>query len=172
MNNRRSLRGSVARVFEDVNLRSSFPLALVGADVVETTEDLEGGVTLNTVGLAEIGLLSAVDLDELDALLLQCSGSLLVLGGERLAVTAVENDELALKCTIDRMRGLGLDHLPPRGVELGQDDVVTLDKLVEGVLLQDANIGLGNSNCCGAERQEEVLKGRHDFRKSKGSSKS
>lgn len=56
--------------------------------VVKATEDLQGGVALNTKLLAQIGLLGAVHLNELDILLLQGGGSLLVLGGEGLAVTA------------------------------------------------------------------------------------
>lgn len=71
-----------------VDLRSSLALASVGADVLSTTEDLEGRVSLDTVLLAEVGLLSAVDLCELDVLLLERGGSLLVLGSEGLAVTA------------------------------------------------------------------------------------
>lgn len=70
------------------NIRSSFSLALVGSDVVKATEDLEGGVALHTVLLAEVGLFCAVDLDELDVLLLQSGGRLFVFWGEGLAVTA------------------------------------------------------------------------------------
>jgi hypothetical protein len=40
------------------------------------------------VVLAEVGLVDTVDLGQLDVLLLQSSGSLLILGGESLAVTA------------------------------------------------------------------------------------
>lgn len=76
-----------------MNLPSSLALARVGSDVLEATEDLEGGVTLNTVVLAEVGLLSAVDLGESDVLLLEGSGSLLVLGGEGLAVTAPGSED-------------------------------------------------------------------------------
>lgn len=71
-----------------VHLRSSLALSSVGRDVVRATEDLEGRVTLNTIVFAEISLLSAVDLGELDVLLLEGGGSLLVLGGEGLAVAA------------------------------------------------------------------------------------
>lgn len=67
---------------------SSLALATVGGDVVKALEDLEGGVALNAVILAEVSLLSAVDLGELDVLLLEGGGSLLVLGCEGLAVTA------------------------------------------------------------------------------------
>lgn len=69
-----------------VHLRSSLSLAIVGSVVASTTEDLEGRVSLNVEVLAEISLLSAVDLGELDVLLLEGGGSLLVLGGEGLAV--------------------------------------------------------------------------------------
>jgi hypothetical protein len=43
-------------------------------------EDLQGGVALDTVLLAEVSLNSAVDLGKLDTLLLQLAGSNLVLG--------------------------------------------------------------------------------------------
>ena len=76
-----------------MDLPSSLALARVGSDVLEATEDLEGGVTLNAVVLAEVGLLSAVDLGESDVLLLEGSGSLLVLGGEGLAVTAPGSED-------------------------------------------------------------------------------
>lgn len=72
---------------------SSLTLARVGRDVVGAAEDLEGGVALNAVLLAEIRLLSAVDLDELDVLLLEGGGSLLVLGSEGLAVTAPGSED-------------------------------------------------------------------------------
>lgn len=68
------------------NVRGCLSLALVGRDVLRATEDLESGVALNTILLAEIGLFCAVDLDELDVLLLQGSGSLFVFWGEGLAV--------------------------------------------------------------------------------------
>lgn len=68
-------------------------LALVGGDGIEATEDLEGRVTLNTVLLAELSLLSAVDLGELDVLLLEGGGSLLVLGGKGLAVAAPRGED-------------------------------------------------------------------------------
>lgn len=75
------------------NLPRSLALTTVGSDVVKTTEDLEGGVTLNAVGLAEVSLLSAVDLGEADVLLLEGGGSLLVLGGEGLAVAAPGSED-------------------------------------------------------------------------------
>lgn len=65
---------------------SSLALALVRGNVVKAAEDLEGGVALNTVLLAEVLLLCAVDLHQLDVLLLEGGGGLLVLGGEGLAV--------------------------------------------------------------------------------------
>lgn len=68
-------------------------LTLVGGDGVEATEDLEGRVTLNAMLLAQLGLLSAVDLGELDVLLLEGGGSLLVLGGKGLAVTAPRGED-------------------------------------------------------------------------------
>jgi hypothetical protein len=43
-------------------------------------EDLQGGVALDTLLLAKIGLDSAVDLGNWDVVLLQLSGSNLVLG--------------------------------------------------------------------------------------------
>lgn len=72
---------------------SSLALALVGRDGVEATEDLEGRVALNAMLLAQLGLLSAVDLGELDVLLLEGGGSLLVLGGKGLAVTAPRGED-------------------------------------------------------------------------------
>lgn len=71
-----------------LSLRRCLALALVGGDVLQTTEDLEGRVTLNTVLLAELRLLCAVNLDELDVLLLQGRGGLFVFWGEGLAVAA------------------------------------------------------------------------------------
>lgn len=62
------------------HVRIGFPLALVRADVVGATEDLEGRVAFNAVGLAELRLLCAVDLGKLDVLLLQGGGGLLILG--------------------------------------------------------------------------------------------
>jgi hypothetical protein len=43
--------------------------------------------------LAEFGLFCAVDLGDLDVLLLEGGGSLLVLGGERLAVAAPRGED-------------------------------------------------------------------------------
>lgn len=76
-----------------MNVRAGLALALVGSVVVEATEDLQGGVTLNTESLTEVGLLSAIDLDQLDVLFLQGGGSLLVLGGESLAVATPRGED-------------------------------------------------------------------------------
>lgn len=54
----------------DGDVRSSFPLARVWGDVVQPTEDLERRVALDAILLAQILLLGAVDLGELDVLLL------------------------------------------------------------------------------------------------------
>lgn len=75
-------------IMTGVGLPSSLALARVGSDIVKATEDLEGGVTLDALVFAEVGLLGAVNLGELDVLLLESCGGLLVLGGEGLAVTA------------------------------------------------------------------------------------
>ena len=75
------------------HLRSSLALATVGSDVLKATENLKGRVTLNTVVLAEVSLLSAVNLGELDVLLLKGGGSLLVLGGEGLAVATPGSED-------------------------------------------------------------------------------
>lgn len=76
-----------------MNVRACLALALVGGVVVKATEDLQGGVTLNTEGLAQICLFSAVDLDKLDVLLLESGGSLLVLRSESLAVTTPRGED-------------------------------------------------------------------------------
>ena len=52
------------------HIRSSLPLAFVRGDVFGAAEDLEGWVALDAVGLAKISLLCAVDLYQLDILLL------------------------------------------------------------------------------------------------------
>jgi hypothetical protein len=44
-------------------------LTRVGSDVVETAEDLEGWVSFNTIRLAKLLLLCAVDFDQPDVLL-------------------------------------------------------------------------------------------------------
>ena len=85
----------------------------VGRDDVKATEDLEGGVALNAVVLAEISLINAVDLGKLDVLLLESGGSLLVLGGESLAVATPgsedwENVMLAGSDLTPRLRGGGV----------------------------------------------------------------
>lgn len=78
---------------EGANSRSSLALALVGSDVVKAAEDLESRVALNAMLLAEVGLLCAVDLGDLDVLLLERGGSLLILGGESLAVAAPRGED-------------------------------------------------------------------------------
>lgn len=75
------------------NLRSSLSLASVGADVLRTTENLERGVSLDTIFLAEVRLLSAVNLGKLDVLLLEGGSSFLVLGGEGLAVATPGSED-------------------------------------------------------------------------------
>jgi hypothetical protein len=52
------------------HVRRSLALAAVGGDIVEASEDLEGRVALDTVVLAEVGLLSAVNLGQSNVLLL------------------------------------------------------------------------------------------------------
>lgn len=71
-----------------MNVRSSLALASIGGNVIRAAEDLESGVALDTVLLAKLSLFGAVNLGELDVLLLQRGGSLLVLGGKSLAVAA------------------------------------------------------------------------------------
>lgn len=73
--------------------RSSFPLARVRSDALQTTEDLERWVTLNAICLAEFTLLCAVDLSQLDRLLLQRSSGLFVLRREGLAVTTPGSED-------------------------------------------------------------------------------
>lgn len=72
------------------DLRVGLPLAGVGRRVfiLSLAEDLESWVTLNTLVLAQLCLLCAVDLCESNVLLLKGSRSLLVLRSEGLAVTA------------------------------------------------------------------------------------
>lgn len=71
------------------NLRSSLTRALVSDNVVGAAEDLECRVAFNTIGLAQLGLLCAVNFGQLNVLLFESSGSLLVFGGQGFAVTAV-----------------------------------------------------------------------------------
>jgi hypothetical protein len=75
--------------------RICLPLALVGIDVVKTTENLEGGIALDAVVCAEVRLFCAVNLHQCDILLLECGCRLLVLRGERLAVAARDNTRSA-----------------------------------------------------------------------------
>lgn len=69
-------------------LRSSLGCSLVWAVVIKATEDLEGGITIDVEGLAEIGLFCTVNFGKLDLLLDKSRGSLLIFGGKFLAVTA------------------------------------------------------------------------------------
>ncbi|KAI6760212.1 hypothetical protein HG531_013413 [Fusarium graminearum] len=112
--------GLLDHIAIEVDLPSSLALTGVGSDILKATEDLEGGVTLNAVLLAEVRLLSAVNLGEPDVLLLEGSGSLLVFGGKGLAVTA------------------------PGSENYGGDKIVGLDELVKCVLGKLANIGVGS----------------------------
>lgn len=113
---------------------------------VKATEDLERRVSLDAVLLAEVGLLGAVDLCELDVLALELGGCFLILGSEGLAVAA------------------------PGGVELGQDEVMLLDEVLEGVCLQGMDVRRVCRGVCGehggserdaGEGEEEATDARH-----------
>lgn len=119
----------------NANLPSSLALTSVGSNVLKAAEDLEGGVTLNAVVLAEVGFLSAVDLGELDVLLLEGSGSLLVLGGESLAVAAPGSEDYRGVMSVAGLRGGCHSELT-----LSKDKTVGLDELVKGVLCQLGDI--------------------------------
>jgi hypothetical protein len=82
------------------NLRIGLALALVGDNVLGSTEDLESWVALNAILLAKVLLLCAVDLGELNVLLLQGGGSLLVLGGKCLAVATPRSKDYKCKCQL------------------------------------------------------------------------
>lgn len=69
------------------HVRRCFPRATVCRDCVESTEDLESWVTLNTIFGTDISLLSAVYLGQGNLLLLERGGGLLVLRCEGFAVT-------------------------------------------------------------------------------------
>jgi hypothetical protein len=119
-----------------VDLPSSLALARVGSDIVKATEDLEGGVTLDALVFAEVGLLSAVNLGKLDVLLLESCGGLLVLGGEGLAVAAPGSKDCRKKLSAAD----GGEERLQWGLTLSEDEIVGLDKLLEGVLGQLMNI--------------------------------
>lgn len=105
-------------------------LAAVGRDILGATEDLEGGVALDAVLLAQVGLLGAVDLDEGDVLLLERRGGRLVLGGEGLAVAAPGREDCAaLGRPLAGGGGAG-------ALTLGEDQVVVLDEALERVLVE------------------------------------
>ncbi|KAF5125953.1 hypothetical protein E5D57_010647 [Metarhizium anisopliae] len=72
---------------------SSLALAIVGGDIVNAAENLEGGITLDAVLLAEFSFFSAVNLGELDVLFFQSGSSLLVFGGEGFAVSAPRGED-------------------------------------------------------------------------------
>jgi len=61
---------------------------LVGLDIVGAAEDLESGVSLYAVALAQLLLLGAVNLCERNVLVLELGSGLFVLGSEGLAVAA------------------------------------------------------------------------------------
>lgn len=119
-----------------VGLPSSLALARVGSDILKATEDLEGGVTLDALVFAEVGLLSAVNLGELDVLLLEGCSGLLILGGEGLAVTAPGSKDYGKKLLATD----GGEERLQWGLTLSKDEIVGLDELLEGVLGQLVNI--------------------------------
>jgi hypothetical protein len=119
-----------------VGLPSSLALARVGSDILKATEDLEGGVTLDAMVFAEVGLLSAVNLGELDVLLLEGCSGLLILGGEGLAVTAPGSKDCGKKLLATD----GGEERLQWGLTLSKDEIVGLDELLEGVLGQLVNI--------------------------------
>jgi hypothetical protein len=119
-----------------VGLPSSLALARVGSDILKATEDLEGGVTLDALVFAEVGLLSAVNLGELDVLLLEGCSGLLILGGEGLAVTAPGSKDCGMKLLATD----GGEERLQWGLTLSKDEIVGLDELLEGVLGQLVNI--------------------------------
>lgn len=88
--------------------------------------------------LAEVGLLSTVDLGESDVLLLEGSSSLLVLGSQSLAVAAPGSED----CRRDSLAtgGDGSWAECQSRLTLSKDEVVVLDELVKGVLGQLGNI--------------------------------
>ena len=88
-----------------MDLRGRLALATVGGDVVKATEDLESRVALDSVGGAELRVLSAVDLDELDALVGERGRRLLVLGSQSLAVATPGRVDYAARGVSNR--GIG-----------------------------------------------------------------
>jgi hypothetical protein len=71
----------------------SLARALVFA-VLAIAVDLKGRVALNALGLAEIGFLNAIDLGQLNVLVLEGGGSLLVVRGEGFAMSTPWRKEL------------------------------------------------------------------------------
>ena len=73
------------------NLRRGLSCTRVcGRGVVKAAEDLESWVALHAILLAEVGLFCAVNLGQLDVLLLQCGCSFLVLRRKCFAVSTIK----------------------------------------------------------------------------------
>jgi hypothetical protein len=119
-----------------VDLPSSLALARVGSDIIEATEDLEGGVTLDALVSTEVGLLSAVNLGELDVLLLEGRSGLLILGGEGLAVATPGSKD----CRKTLLTADGGEERSQWSLTLSEDEIVGLDELLEVVLGQLVNV--------------------------------
>jgi hypothetical protein len=66
---------------------------LVRLVVVDTAEDLESGVSLDAVALAQLLLLGAVNLCEGNVLCLELGSGLFVFGSEGLAVSAPGSED-------------------------------------------------------------------------------
>jgi hypothetical protein len=62
-------------------LRGGFSSTWIGGDLLEATEDLECGISFDSIFLAEIRFSCAVDLYEGDVFVLQRGGSFFVLWG-------------------------------------------------------------------------------------------
>lgn len=72
----------------DSDLRRSLSCTRVWG-ILLAPEYLESWVTLHAVFLAEVGIFCAVNLGQLDVLLLQCGRSLLVLGCKCFAMSTI-----------------------------------------------------------------------------------
>lgn len=91
--------------------------------------------------LAEIGLLSAVDLGKLDALVLEGSGSLLILGSECLAVATPRGvDWWVFVSEIVRISGADFSGRGEMGLTLSQDEIIGLDEVIKCLLCQHLDI--------------------------------
>ncbi|KAH4295492.1 hypothetical protein HBI01_156720 [Parastagonospora nodorum] len=108
-------------------------LTAIGRDVLGSAEDLEGGVALDAVLLAQILLLSAVDLDQCNVLFLQRP---MAMAGEGSAWYG----------------GYG-------GLTLGEDEVVLLDKGLECVLVELLDIGCRDGSRKEGSADSRVLHG-------------